>query len=743
MEDSLRLLTNIYTQAPVATRWIALVAGVLGLAGLTVACARAAYLYRVMKHVRAILGIMDRWGAGQAGEQEGRDLDDMWTELLAFRGPQAFRGMLYRMARARNRPVGLPEEAWRGAYEQVLGAESRWETLVRGIASATVLVGLLGTVVGFADISADLALVPGTPPAQTTPVESAVSNTAALLRNKLGGVFISTISGIFASLLILLAGAPILRRAADQWLGAVEDVGRLIVIPVLPRPLPDLHDRLVEELQRRISTVANAWESSLRGPAAALAELAESSRRSVEAVVRAFDGLRVSVEDLKELGNSAKRIRDASQSIEKTAKVYVGASDRLGVAVGSLEATLPPLSTDLRSLVEKLAGLEGVLGSGTRSVTESGDALRNAVTRLTGDFHGLQKAVASRHERESAFLEQTQRAVQGIEERLRGLQAVEQEIKTEAEQMRVAVSSVAIAIGDALDRLRETIPAAITGTFGKILKNLEHILVVAIGQSDETAKLIEGTRLALEDTRRVTADRSAGVTDERITEKGKELDHVYGGAERLISALNYLSDALDRSMRFGSLSSPKVEPSAAKGRDDGGGDLIGLIPHDVDEHPSVTSSASSLRKPADQPISTATPHSSLMDQMTNDKGLVEPASERPSAVMPPEVEAGDGSKTSPKVTDPVSTPIGVTQKQDHPAGKLEGQHQVTGEKPKHTIPEKPSAESRFVDPSGSSLARKGAASPTKAPLRQRPTSDPPQQNGFWKGLWATIRRLWV
>lgn len=572
MQELLGLISSIYVQAPAATRWVARLSLLLGLTGIGIAFVRGLYLCHVTKKLREILSSTNLRAIGQAPGREEKDLDDLWGELLGMRVPRTFRDALSRMDRARSRPVGLPEEAWRGAYEHILGGESRWETLVRGIASAAVLVGLLGTIVGFADISGNLVILSEGALVQSAAAEKTTLGASTLLRSKLGGVFISTISGISASLLILLVGAPILRSAADQWLGVVEDAGRLIIVPALPRPPTRIQDALVEELQRRISTVAAAWESSLRGPAASLAEVAENSRRSVETAVQAFNGLRVSVEDLKELGKSAKRIREAAQSIEDTAKAYVTASDRLGLAVGKLEETFPALSTGLKAVGEKLGGLEIAVTSGTGSVTKSGDALQKAVTQMSGDFQRLQKAVTSRHERESVFLEHTQRTVELIQERLKGLEIVEQEIKGEAERMKLAVSSVALAIERNLDPLRDTIAGAISKTFGELLIRHENILVEAIHQiqqeAAETASLLNKVQSAKEGL--LGAQEAVAASAKMLTERAEGLGRIGEGASSLLSSvLSRVSDAADQLARSVAFAAPRPERSPVGRQSDG------------------------------------------------------------------------------------------------------------------------------------------------------------------------------
>lgn len=381
------------------------------------------------------------------------------------------------------------------------------------------------------------------------------------LRSKLAGVFVATLCGIGAALLILLVGAPFLRSAADCWLSAVEDAGRLVIVPALPRPPTRIQDILLEELQRRIATVASAWESTLRGPASALAEAAENSRRSVEAATQAFDGLRISIDDLKALGQSATRIRSAAQSIEATAKVYVNASQGLEAAVKSLEVTLPTLTVDLRSLVARLEGLEGALVSGTRSVAASGDTLREVVAKMGTDFHGLQEAVASRHARESAFLEHTEQLVGLIQNRLNSLASVEQDIKVQAGEMNTAVASVGLAVAHALDPLHNSIAGAIRQTLGELLQThsdgLTAVLIEMRQESAATAALLEQIRSGREGI--IVATGEIVTRANVLRERSEELDQVAQQVGTLLSALNGLSSAVHQLIQSGVVAHPEPD----------------------------------------------------------------------------------------------------------------------------------------------------------------------------------------
>jgi hypothetical protein len=334
-----------------------------------------------------------------------------------------------------------------------------------------------------------------------------------------------------------------------------------VIVPALPRLPTRIQDILLEELQRWIATVASAWESTLHGPAAALAEAAENSRRSVDAATQAFDGLRLSIDDLKALGQSATRIRSAAQSIEATAKVYVNASQGLEAAVKGLEVTLPTLTGDLRSLVARLEGLEGALVSGTRSVAASGDTLREVVAQMGTDFHGLQEAVASRHERESAFLEHTEQLVGLIQNRLNSLASVEQEIKVQAGEMNTAVASVGLAVAHALDPLHNNIAGAIRQTLGELLQThsdgLTAVLIEMRQESAATGALLEQIRLGREGIIVATGEIVARANV--LRERSEELDHVAQQVGALLSALDGLSSAVHQLTQSGVVAHPEPD----------------------------------------------------------------------------------------------------------------------------------------------------------------------------------------
>src|SRR5438477_11113 len=134
MGELLVLLKTLSTQAPPATLSVGSFSLLLGVIGISFACVRSVYLHLVTRKLRAIV---DDCGTGTiepADTGAERPLDDMWDEMRRVRFPRAFQNALHRMTRVRSRPVGDPEEAWRSVYEQVLADESRWETLVHGIA---------------------------------------------------------------------------------------------------------------------------------------------------------------------------------------------------------------------------------------------------------------------------------------------------------------------------------------------------------------------------------------------------------------------------------------------------------------------------------------------------------------------------------------------------------------------------------------------------------------------------------
>jgi len=236
--------------------------------------------------------------------------------------------------------------------------------------------------------------------------------------------------------------------------------------------------------------------------------------------------------------------------------------------------------------------------------------------------------------------------------------------------MKVAVSSVAIAIKDALDPLRETIPGAITGTFGKILKDLEDILVGAIRQSDETAKLLEKTRLGLEDETRFRGKDAVAHAGRMPSRRDEEGDHATERVKDVISALNHLSDALDQLMRSGIVFSPRAERPMIMRPDDGGpeggrarGEDIAAVPGVPAEGSSRGIADGSLMKSRDQGTSIPSrPTGDLDKQVPFEVG----SGEKPSG-LPPVTGVGERAEAKSSSTEKLILPS-ERSVQDGPLG---------------------------------------------------------------------------
>jgi uncharacterized protein YoxC len=219
------------------------------------------------------------------------------------------------------------------------------------------------------------------------------------------------------------------------------------------------------------------------------------------------------------------------------------------------------MTGDLRSLAVRLEGLEGALASGTRSVAESGDTLREVVAKMGTDFHGLQEAVTSRQERESAFLKHTEQVVQLIHDRLNSLAAVEQAIKVQAGEMNTAVTSLGLEVGKSLDPLHKNIVEAIRETLGELLKThvdgLAATLIQIRREAAATAELLEKIRSGREGLLIATGEivTRANV----LTERSKELDHVAQQVGALLSALDRLSSSVHQLTQSGVIAHPEPD----------------------------------------------------------------------------------------------------------------------------------------------------------------------------------------
>lgn len=551
---ALELVSGLIEQAPIVSRWIASLAILLGaVAFLVLALPRSAFLWRKARELAVILDRHEAEADPVAGLAP--DLDKVWRAMLAWSAPRRLRLAITQLNGARLRPAGSPEETWRSVYEQLANLEARWESLVRSLASAAVLVGLLGTMVGFADMSRDVGTFDAV--------------VAAALKGKLGGVFLATIAGILSALAVLLLGAPVLRWSADRWLDTVDTAGRFVIIPALPRVPVRIEEVVAQELRRRLESVASAWvasirspteaflkagesaarsaeqatvdlsrrleevasawESSLKGPAASFVEAAEQVQGSVEAAATALRGASESLASLTELGSAAKEFADAGRSFDKGARDFAGVANQLDKAQSALLAELHDVACALNTQGDRLAALEQAMNTGAAAVVSAGESLERAVVSMSGDFREHKESVDARHDRESRFLENAVTAFSLWDERMRALKVVEDAIAVEATDMKFAVAEMASAIDRSLKPLATRMQEAIHDTWAKALDRYGVQLSLAAEgvrrQSQDAARVLQAQEEAAEKI--ATQVRAAAV------EFGATVEHLKAPVDRL------------------------------------------------------------------------------------------------------------------------------------------------------------------------------------------------------------------
>ena len=254
----------MWLAAPAETKKAAVAAILVGLGGV---------VFSLLRSFR-LTAASERLGKIDIGSETAAS---RWEHVRQAASLRSFSRMMDRLDRSRRLGSAEPEATWRAAFDLVADGEERYEAIVRSLASVAVLSGLAGTVLGFARL--------------VEPMLAIQQNGApASLTAELGGAFLATLAGILGAVLILLFAVPWLRRAEETWLTAVEDIGRLVLIPSLPRPPTRIQDVVLEELKRRLETVKEGWVEALSEPAKQLAGIATSASSSVDKLASALKG---------------------------------------------------------------------------------------------------------------------------------------------------------------------------------------------------------------------------------------------------------------------------------------------------------------------------------------------------------------------------------------------------------------------------------------------------------------------
>jgi biopolymer transport protein ExbB/TolQ len=382
----------MFVGAPAETRYAAILALEVGIAGLAWSLVRRYQLRSASHHLRAI--------------EPSADSDANWERVANAVSLVSFRRMMKRLNRARQVGSSEPEATWRAGFDLVADAEERIEAVIRSLASVAVLFGLAGTVLGFARLAGPL-------------LEIQRGASSISISSELSGAFLATLAGIAAATMILLGAVPLMRAAEDTWLSAVEDVGRLILIPSLPRPLTKIGDIVLEELKRKLDAVRDAWMSALLEPARELSSIASSAQVSVGKLGEALSG--VGPETLKELAGSARSMKTSANSIAKSSAHYESSITELGKISSALEGTLGGLKgalTDNNSRVERM---EQTLAGAREEVERQGKELAASLNSMASAFGRLEASVLKRTEQDSGIFDKAGQTVEAVEEHLKQL----------------------------------------------------------------------------------------------------------------------------------------------------------------------------------------------------------------------------------------------------------------------------------------------------------------------------------
>lgn len=443
----------MWLAAPFETRDAAAVAILVGIAGLSYSLLQ---YYRLVRASRELSKI----------EISPDQPDANWELAEKAIALPSFVRMMDRLNRSRRVLSGEPEATWRAAFELVANAEEENEAIVRSMASVAVLVGLGGTVLGFARLTGPLLLIQ----------QGSVS---ASLTSELSGAFLATLAGIFSAILILIGAVPLLRRAEEIWLGAVEDIGRIILIPLLPRPPTKIQDAALEELKRRLDSVKQAWVEALGEPARLLSGIASSAQGSVEQLTRALAG--INSEALGDLSTSARSVKNSTNSMAKSVARFEKSAAELGEISGEFERALGELQRSMIANTQRVEGMERSLASAEAEVRKQGEGISLAMASMKDKFVDLAEVVRHRTAQETTIFESARRTADSIDQQLQQLSRAAQELYVSARNITLSSS----AVRDAVTPLPKDLAAALR-TWLEVFQRKETLLMEQIRERLES-----------------------------------------------------------------------------------------------------------------------------------------------------------------------------------------------------------------------------------------------------------------
>ncbi len=407
----------MFLGAPDETRYAAILALSVGIVGLAWSLSRSYQLRRASNRLRAI--------------EPSADSESNWERVETVVTLTSFLRMMKRLNRARQAGSSEPEATWRAGFDLIADAEERIEAAIRSLASVAVLFGLAGTVLGFASLAGPLLAI-----------QRGVSSIS--ISSELSGAFLGTLAGIFGAATILLGAVPVLRSAEEAWLSAVEDIGRSVLIPALPRPLTKIGDIVLEELKRKLDAVRDAWVSALAEPAKLLTNLASSAQSSVGQLGEVLSG--INPETLKELASSARSMKTSANSIAKSSTYYESSIGELSKVSAEFERTLGDLKTAFTDNSSRVERMELTLTGARNEVERQGEALAASLNSMASKFESLEASVLKRMEQESGIFNKAGQTVEAIDEHLKQLAKGAQELFSSTRDVTVAASALKDAV---------------------------------------------------------------------------------------------------------------------------------------------------------------------------------------------------------------------------------------------------------------------------------------------------------
>ena len=261
-------------------------------------------------------------------------------------------------------------------------------------------------------------------------------------------------------------GLPVLRSAISAWALCVEDVGRAVLIPALPRPPTQIQDLVLEELKRRLESVAKAWVSVLSEPALSLKTMVAESATSIQQIREALRAVELGTSDLKDLATSARAMRTAAKTMADSSHDFQGAAQQLGGVSETFGGKLTDLARAVEASGNRSNAVAAALDQGRDELGRRSAELHTSILKMSEKFGDLADVVRDRMVQEAKVAEDAAEAVEQLRTATAHTQATLEAVSSNAHDMNLAISMLTSTAQQTFGTLNERISEELKQTLG-------------------------------------------------------------------------------------------------------------------------------------------------------------------------------------------------------------------------------------------------------------------------------------